>query len=479
MTKPIRVEHLQAVRRLVGRREAQGPRGNRSRLEGHRRRGEGPRLQPRLQEPAHRRRRPRRPRGTAGQARRGREAKPPSCATSSRPFWRRRCCDERRRNSSPISTASADAPDAIPRLRRFILDLAVRGKLVEQDPNDEPASELLKRIQAEKARLVKAGEIRSREPLPQSSRRGSVSTSSRLGVGAAWRRSRQRIDGGSSSSDHNERSASRHPAYQWPRRRSAEGADLTRRYVNRCTTSSDDICSTKAISCSASEASIGRCERMIADSKRVCDQRALHRDSSASLRSSTSLVSSTVVCCSPSDRAWRSEACATKRSARQRIVADFAVPLPPLAEQHRIVAKVDELMALCDRLEAAQAERESRRDRLAAASLHRLNNGADRRRPSASTPASTSTTSRASPPAPSTSSNSARPSSTSPSAANSSARPERRTGVRIAQAHSGREGAVNEATANSEADTTITPIEPEEDHFPIPACLGYGCGLVK
>jgi hypothetical protein len=48
----------------------------------------------------------------------------------------------------------ADAPDAIARLRRFILNQAVRGKLVPQDPTDEPASDLLKRIPKEKARLV-------------------------------------------------------------------------------------------------------------------------------------------------------------------------------------------------------------------------------------------------------------------------------------------------------------------------------------
>jgi type I restriction enzyme S subunit len=51
-------------------------------------------------------------------------------------------------------------------------------------------------------------------------------------------------------------------------------------------------------------------------------------------------------------------------------------PIPPRAEQHRIVAKVDELMKLCGRLEAARAERETRRGELVAASHHYLDNGA-------------------------------------------------------------------------------------------------------
>src|SRR5689334_3605742 len=59
-----------------------------------------------------------------------------------------------------------EAPDAILRLRQFILELAVRGKLVVQNPQDEPASELLKRIQDQKARLMETGEIRKEKPLP-------------------------------------------------------------------------------------------------------------------------------------------------------------------------------------------------------------------------------------------------------------------------------------------------------------------------
>jgi len=51
------------------------------------------------------------------------------------------------------------------KLRQKILDLAIHGKLVPQDPNDEPASVLLQRIRTEKERLIKEGKIkRSRKP---------------------------------------------------------------------------------------------------------------------------------------------------------------------------------------------------------------------------------------------------------------------------------------------------------------------------
>jgi type I restriction enzyme, S subunit len=60
----------------------------------------------------------------------------------------------------------SDTPDAIPRLRRFILNLAVRGKLVPQESDDEPASELLTQIAKKRAQLAKAGKIRIPKPSP-------------------------------------------------------------------------------------------------------------------------------------------------------------------------------------------------------------------------------------------------------------------------------------------------------------------------
>ena len=66
----------------------------------------------------------------------------------------------------------------------------------------------------------------------------------------------------------------------------------------------------------------------------------------------------------------------TGTAGQQRVSTDYfrycPIPIPPLAEQKRIVAKVDELMGICDALEAQQRERESRKSVLVRASLSRF-----------------------------------------------------------------------------------------------------------
>ena len=64
------------------------------------------------------------------------------------------------------ASGNAGSVYGIKKLRELILELAVRGKLVPQDANDEPASELLKRIQAEKAKMVAEGKLKKEKPLP-------------------------------------------------------------------------------------------------------------------------------------------------------------------------------------------------------------------------------------------------------------------------------------------------------------------------
>ena len=89
----------------------------------------------------------------------------------------------------PRNLASSYHPlDQIKALRQTILNLAVRGKLVEQDPNDEPASELLKRIAAEKEAADESGEIGRK-----SSRRFQL-TKGILGFPNGWSRSDGSLD---------------------------------------------------------------------------------------------------------------------------------------------------------------------------------------------------------------------------------------------------------------------------------------------
>ena len=59
-----------------------------------------------------------------------------------------------------ITNSKQSIISAIPKTKAKIFDLAIRGKLVPQDPNDEPASVLLERIRAEKEELIKQGKIK-------------------------------------------------------------------------------------------------------------------------------------------------------------------------------------------------------------------------------------------------------------------------------------------------------------------------------
>ncbi|TAU07816.1 restriction endonuclease subunit S [Rhizobium ruizarguesonis] len=265
----------------------------------------------------------------------------------------------------------ADAPDAIARLRRFILDLAVRGKLVPQDPADEPASKLLKRIAAEKASLLNAGKIKKEKPLPsiedpdfdipeswQWSRLGIVTSYIQRGKSPKYAAS----DGALVVSQ---------KCVQW------NGLDLS--VAKQITLDSlaqyEDVRFVRnndLLWNSTGTGTIGRVIRIIdPPAKLVCDS---HVTVVRCL-----LVDADYVCLwLRSDHVYaliegRAAGSTTQVELTAQMALNQIVPLPPFAEQHRIVAKVDELMALCDTLEAARTGRETKRDRLVAASLARLN----------------------------------------------------------------------------------------------------------
>jgi len=73
--------------------------------------------------------------------------------------------DTAKKSGRGRSSNNAASVYGIKKLRELILELAVRGKLVRQDANDEPAGELLKRIQTEKAKLIAEGKIKRKSPL--------------------------------------------------------------------------------------------------------------------------------------------------------------------------------------------------------------------------------------------------------------------------------------------------------------------------
>lgn len=271
----------------------------------------------------------------------------------------------------------AEAPDAVPRLRRFILDLAVRGKLVEQDQGDESAVELLKQIQAEKARLVKEGKIRSPRSLETNDEEGELF---RIPIGWAWCKLSEVgaiVGGGTPPSADSDNFTTGGSVIAW-----LTPADLGKHSGLYVSHGARDLTLQGLRSSSATVMPKGS---VLFTSRAPIGYTAIAANEVSTNQGFKSVVPYVLGCnlfiaiYFRAFAAWIDGKASgtTFREVSGKIVANLPFPLPPLAEQRRIVAKVDELMALCDRLEAAQAERECRRDRLVAASLHRMNNGAD------------------------------------------------------------------------------------------------------
>jgi type I restriction enzyme S subunit len=262
----------------------------------------------------------------------------------------------------------ADAPDAVPQLRRFVLDLAVRGKLVSQDAADSPASNLLTRIAAERALLgissaavpMEAGDM----PFP-------------LPSGWSWSRIGEVCSKtGSGSTPRGGQAAYRQAGIPFLRSQNVYDDGLRLQDVAFIDTDTHARMAgtqvrPKDLLLNITGGSIGRCCRVPDDFGEANVSQHV-----AILRLAVPAMSDYlhVLVLSPYfQRFVDVEQTGAGRGGLPKGRMDqIAVSVPPLAEQHRIVAKVDELMALCDRLEAARAERETARDRLAAVTLARL-----------------------------------------------------------------------------------------------------------
>ena len=236
--------------------------------------------------------------------------------------------------------------DQVKHLRQTILNLAVRGKLVEQDPADEPASELLKRIASEKARLVKAGVIKK-----PSSFVPVVSVDQPFLVPVSWKwisstypaygvsdlgkkiKTKDVLEGGA------------FPVVD-------QGKVLVRGYCNDAR---------KVIKVSKPVVVFGDHTR---ETKLIDFDFVVGADGVKILQP---------VCIDASfyHLALRWLPLDSRGYGRHfKLLKSSCIPLPPLAEQQRIVAKVDELLALCSELEDSLATADTSRSKLLDSLLH-------------------------------------------------------------------------------------------------------------
>jgi type I restriction enzyme S subunit len=268
----------------------------------------------------------------------------------------------------------ADAPNGIAKLRELILQLAVRGKLLPQNEQNESASALLIKVKAEERRLIKMNLIREPKPLPP------IQTNEiPYQIPGSWEWVRlgqlgQIVGGGTPSTDHPEYFEEDGIPWLTP----ADLYQLKGKLIGR---------GKKSISARGLEKSSA--QLMPVGSVLFSSRAPIGYVAIASNALSTNQGFKSCVPFLPQMSEYlyyflravgkQLDAAASGTTFKEVPGKQFRlviVPLPPVEEQKRVVAKVNELMRLCDELEARQQARLESRVRLNNATLAPLNNAA-------------------------------------------------------------------------------------------------------
>ena len=261
---------------------------------------------------------------------------------------------------------AVEATNAASGLRRFVLDLAVRGKLVHQEPVDEPASELLLRIAAEKARLVEAGQFKAKPNLADVPRDDAPHD-----LPPTWRWVRfGNIAAFSAGRTPPRKDNSYWNTGDYPWVSIGDMEDGTTVTTTRETVSSK--ARTNVFKCAprspgtivmSFKLTIGKIARLGIP--------AFHNEAIVSIFPYLHDLDPFLFKVLPDlARSGDTKGAIKGATLNRKSISNILVPLPPLVEQYRIVATIDEIMSLCTRLEAARIVREDTRERLLETLLH-------------------------------------------------------------------------------------------------------------
>lgn len=236
---------------------------------------------------------------------------------------------------------------SIDALKQTLMQLAVMGKLVPQDPADEPASELLKRIAEEKLRLVAEGKLKKQKSLPEVDEEEKP-----YALPSSWKWARfdsvsntrlgKMLDKAKNKGEL--RPYLRNTNVQWF---NFEIDDLKSMRFEEHELDEYRVTPGDLVICEGGEP--GRCAVWEGEVEDMFIQKALHR-ARPWLGISPFFLQSCLKAAANSGYLNQFFTGATIKHFSGEKLAKYPVPLPPLAEQYRIVAKVDQLMALCDQL---------------------------------------------------------------------------------------------------------------------------------